>query len=67
MSSGVKWTICIVASIGFLFDIYSVLLGPLILQPALLDLGNLTPGSPAYRDWAANLFWISPWQEDFLA
>ena len=60
MSTPVKWTICVVASIGFLFDIYSVLLGPLILQPALLDLGKLTPGSPAYRNWAADLFWIPP-------
>src|SRR5207237_251959 len=45
-------------AVGFAFDIYSVLVAPLILQPALLELGNLKPGSPLYRDWAANLFWI---------
>ena len=60
ISSGVKWTICVVAAIGFLFDIYSVLVGPLILQPAMLELSGLKPGTPAYRDWAANLFWIPP-------
>jgi MFS family permease len=60
MSNGVKWTIYIVAAIGFLFDIYSVLVGPLILQPALLELGGFKPGTPEYRDWAANLFWIPP-------
>jgi MFS family permease len=50
----------VVAAIGFLFDIYSVLVGPLILQPAMLELSGLKPGTPAYRDWAANLFWIPP-------
>lgn len=60
ISSFVKWTICIVASLGFLFDIYVVLVGPLILQPALIELGNLQPGTPDYRDWAGNLFWIPP-------
>src|SRR5207249_3916641 len=58
MSTAVKWTICVVAAIGFLFDIYSVLVGPLILQPALLELGKLERGSPAYVDWAGRLFWI---------
>ena len=60
ISSFVKWTICIVASLGFLFDIYVVLVGPLILQPALIELGNLQPGASDYRDWAGNLFWIPP-------
>ena len=60
ISSFVKWTICVVASIGFLFDIYVVLVGPLILQPALIELGHLQPGTPDYRDWAGNLFWIPP-------
>ena len=60
ISNFVKWTICVVASLGFLFDIYVVLVGPLILQPALIELGNLKPGTPDYRDWAGNLFWIPP-------
>src|SRR5579862_231843 len=58
ISTAVKWTIVVVASMGFLFDIYSVLVAPLIIQPALLELGNLRPGTPAYRDWAGWLFWI---------
>ncbi|PYT15359.1 MAG: MFS transporter [Acidobacteria bacterium] len=58
ISTPVKWIICGVAAVGFAFDIYSVLVAPLILQPALLELGNLKPGSPLYRDWAANLFWV---------
>jgi MFS family permease len=60
ISNTVKWTICVVAAMGFLFDIYVVLVGPLILQPALTELGHLKPGTPEYRDWAGYLFWIPP-------
>jgi len=60
VSTVVKWTICAVAALGFLVDIYAILVAPLILQPALLELGKLRPGTPEYRDWAAYLFWIPP-------
>ncbi len=60
LSNALKWTIAAVAALGFLVDIYAILVAPLILQPALLELGNLRPGTPAYRDWAAYLFWIPP-------
>jgi predicted MFS family arabinose efflux permease len=60
VSSAVKWTIVAVAALGFLVDIYAILVAPLILQPALRELGHLTPGTPAYADWAARLFWIPP-------
>jgi MFS family permease len=60
ISSAVQWTICAIAALGFLFDTYVVLVGPLILQPALIELGHLEPGTPAYRDWAGFLFWIPP-------
>ena len=60
ISNAVKWTICAVAAMGFLFDIYVVLVGPLILQPALTELGHFKPGTPEYRDWAGYLFWIPP-------
>jgi MFS family permease len=60
ISPTVKWTICAVAALGFLVDIYAILVAPLILQPALVELGHLRPGTPDYRDWAAYLFWIPP-------
>jgi MFS family permease len=60
LSNAIKWTICAVAALGFLVDIYAILVAPLILQPALLELGHLRPGTPAYRDWAGYLFWIPP-------
>ena len=60
ISTAVKWTICAVAALGFLVDIYAILVAPLILQPALIELGHLRPGTAEYRDWAAYLFWIPP-------
>jgi hypothetical protein len=48
------------AAIGFLFDIYSILVGPLILQPALLELAQIKIGTPEYTRWAGYLFWIPP-------
>ena len=32
-----QWLICVIASIGFAFDIYELLMLPLILAPALRE------------------------------
>ena len=53
-----QWLICIIASIGFAFDIYELLMLPLIIKPALLSLGGLVPGTPAFSDWGRYLFFI---------
>ena len=60
ISNPVKWTICAVASLGFLFDIYEVLVAPLVLQPAVMELGGFLPGTADYRYWTGLLFWIPP-------
>jgi len=54
----VHWLICLVASIGFAFDIYEILVLPLIVGPALAELGGLKPGTPAYLDWVGWLFFV---------
>jgi len=56
--TSVKWLICIISSIGFAFDIYVLLVLPLIVRPALQELGNLAPGTPQFGDWAGRLFFI---------
>ena len=53
-----KWLICIISSIGFAFDIYVLLVLPLIVRPALQELGNLQPGTPEFGDWAGRLFFV---------
>lgn len=56
--TGLQWLICGVAAIGFAFDIYAVLMLPLIVGPALAELGKLKPGTPAYADWVGLLFYV---------
>jgi MFS family permease len=53
-----QWLICTIAAIGFAFDIYELLMLPLIVGPALLDLVNVRQGTPAYNEWVGLLFWI---------
>lgn len=60
----VEWLVCAMAAIGFAFDIYELLMLPIILKPALAELGGraadgslvLAPGSAAYVSWARWLF-----------
>jgi MFS family permease len=56
----VQWLICIIASIGFAFDIYELLMLPLIVRPALLELvgAHVTPGSDEFQMWVGRLFYI---------
>jgi len=53
-----QWLICAVAAIGFAFDIYEILVLPLIVRPALMELGPLTPGTPEFNAWVGWLLWI---------
>lgn len=53
-----QWLICGIASIGFAFDIYELLMLPLIIAPALRELVNVAPGTQAYNDWVGVLFWV---------
>src|ERR671917_199976 len=54
----VQWLICSIAAIGFAFDIYEILMLPLIVRPALLELTGAAPGSPEYQMWVGRLFYI---------
>lgn len=54
----VQWLIVTVASIGFAFDIYELLMLPLILRPALESLLETQVGSDEYRLWAQLLFYV---------
>ncbi len=54
----VQWTVCVIASIGFAFDIYELLMLPLIVRPALLDLVGAQPGTPEFESWVGMLFFV---------
>lgn len=53
-----QWLICIIAAIGFAFDIYELLVLPLIVRPAIQELTQAVPGSPDYLLWVGRLFYI---------
>ncbi len=53
------WLVIILASLGFLFDTYQLLMTPLVGPPAIAELLKLPPGHPAIKDWMGNLLWSS--------
>jgi len=56
--TAVEWTICAVAALGFAFDIYELLVLPLIVGPALTEMTGIKPGTPAFNDWVSLLFYV---------
>ena len=54
----IEWLIIIIASIGFMFDIYELLMLPLIAGPALNELIGAKPGSPDFNLWKSLLFYV---------
>ena len=58
-----QWLICTIAAIGFAFDIYELLMMPLIAQPALAELLKVDPatesGFQKILTWNAYIMWGS--------
>src|SRR3989337_2562735 len=54
----VQWTVCVIAAIGFAFDIYELLMLPLILRPALEQLVGARPGTDAFNLWFGIMFYV---------
>ncbi|HEX6964014.1 MAG TPA: MFS transporter [Lacipirellula sp.] len=59
----VQWTVCVIAAIGFTFDTYELLMLPLVLRPALIEMGIppvLVEGdpNPAFKLWVSLLFYL---------
>jgi MFS family permease len=53
-----QWTICITAAIGFAFDSYVLLMLPLIVRPALVELLGVPATNPAVNNWVGLLFYV---------
>ncbi|MBT5928004.1 MAG: MFS transporter [Verrucomicrobia bacterium] len=53
-----QWMVCVIASIGFAFDIYELLMLPLIVRPALMELVGAAPGTPEFAAYVGQLFYI---------
>lgn len=61
--SAVQWLICSMAAIGFAFDIYELLMMPLIARPALAELLHVNQytdsGHNAILKWTGYIMWGS--------
>jgi MFS family permease len=53
-----QWLICVIASIGFAFDIYELLMLPLVIGPALFELGGLKRGTTEFANWFGLMFYV---------
>ena len=53
-----QWLICVIAAIGFAFDSYELLMLPLIVRPALIELLGVPPTSPAINEWVGIIFYV---------
>jgi len=53
------WLIIIIASLGFLFDTYQLLMTPLVGPAAISELLKVPLSNQAVSDWMGNLLWLS--------
>ena len=53
-----QWAICAIAAIGFAFDTYELLMLPLIVRPALIDLVGARPDSAEFARWVGVIFYL---------
>ena len=65
-----QWLICTIAAIGFAFDIYELLMLPLIFRPAFIELSGLSPTSPGFTEefskWLGMMFYIPAFAGGFV-
>lgn len=54
-----QWLVIIVASIGFLFDTYELLMTPLVAPAAIAELLKVPQSNPLVTEWFGRLSWIS--------
>jgi MFS family permease len=58
----VQWLVCTMAAIGFTFDIWVLLMAPLVFPPGIKELAGASPTDPATRPmflmWFGRLFFI---------
>jgi MFS family permease len=58
ISTFTRGLIVVIASIGFAFDIYELLMLPLILRGATQELAGVAPGTDKFNEWKALMFYV---------
>src|SRR5437016_1586415 len=54
-----SWLVLSIASIGFLFDTYELLMTPLVGVPGIAELLQVPPNNPLVTEWTGRLLWLS--------
>jgi MFS family permease len=54
----IEWLICVIASIGFAFDIYELLMAPLVFPDAIRDLTGASPAGPTRDEFLSWVGWL---------
>ena len=54
-----QWLVLAIASIGFLFDTYELLMTPLVGVPAIAELLALPPNHKEVTDWMGRMLWLT--------
>ena len=62
--TGLQWLIAVIAAIGFAFDSYELLMAPLFVGPALVELLGVPPGDQATARttsvWPTRVWTVAP-------
>ena len=53
-----QWVICATAAIGFAFDSFVLLMAPLVVPPALVELLGVPATNPRVNEWVGFMFYI---------
>src|SRR5216117_3482525 len=53
------WLVLAIASIGFLFDTYELLMTPLVGVPAIAEVLKLPPNHPGVTEWMGRMLWMT--------
>src|SRR5438067_1090308 len=56
--TAIQWVICAVAVLGFAYDTYALLVLPLIVRAALMEIAKFRPGTPEFNSWVGYLFYV---------
>lgn len=56
--SALRWLIFAISSLAFTFDVYEIIVLPLILRPLLAELGHMRPGTPEFNRWVGLLIFL---------
>src|SRR5229473_5706176 len=53
-----QWIICATAALGFFVDSFVLLMAPLVIPPALVELLGVPPTNPRVNEWVGFMLYV---------